>query len=234
MQPIHLKSDRLVDNDETDKESQEMAIYDLEEQEQIDSLKHFWGDYGRLIVTGVVAFVVGVGGIQGWKYYNRTQAQEASVQFGKLDEAVAKGDINEIRNVGVDIVARYPNTPYAPMAALVVAKTERDAGELDAAASQLEWAAQNAASEEARMLSRLRLAGVLLDQEKYDDALKLLDTKVTQAFVALYSDLRGDVLFEQGKMAEARAAYQQALDTLDENSGWRNVVQIKIDALSTK
>jgi predicted negative regulator of RcsB-dependent stress response len=211
-----------------------MAIYDLEEQEQIDSLKHFWTDYGRLIITAVLAFVVGVGGIQGWKYYNRTQAQEASIQFGKLDEAVAKGDINEIRNVGVDIIERYPRTSYAPMAALVVAKTERDAGELDAAASQLDWATQNASNEEVRMLARLRLAAILLDQEKYDDALRLLDEQVTQAFVPLYSDLRGDVLVEQGKVAEARAAYLQALDTSDDSSGWRNVTQIKLDALSTK
>lgn len=211
-----------------------MATYDLEEQEQLDTLKHFWADYGRLIIAGVVAFVVGVGGIQGWKYYKRTQARDASVQFGKLDAAVAKGDINEIRNVGNDIVDRYPRTSYAPMAALVVAKTERDAGDLDAAASRLEWVAKNAASEEARMLSRLRLAGVLLDQEKYDAALKLLDEKVTEAFVALYSDLRGDVLIAQGNMAEARAAYQQALDKSDEASGWRNVIQIKIDALGTQ
>ncbi len=208
-----------------------MATYDLEEQEQIDSIKHFWSDYGRLIVTGVVAFVLGVGGIQGWKYYKRSQAQQASVEFGKLDEAVAKGDIVEIRNVGGEIVDRFPGTAYAPMAALVVAKVERDDGDLDAAARQLEWAAQNAAGEEARMLAQLRLAGILLDQEKYDEALKALDADVTQAFVASYSDLRADVLVEQGKTAEARAAYQQALDESDETSGWRNVVQIKIDAL---
>jgi predicted negative regulator of RcsB-dependent stress response len=211
-----------------------MATYDLEEQEQIDSIKHFWTDYGRLIVTAVLAFVLGVGGIQGWKYYKRSQAQQASIEFGKLDEAVAKGDMTEIRQVGSDIVDRFPGTSYAPMAALVVAKTERDAGELDAAASQLEWAVQNAKSEEARMLAQLRLAGIFLDQEKYDAALKALDANVSQAFVALYSDLRGDVLFEQGKVAEARAAYQQALEQSDELSGWRNIVQIKIDALGAK
>jgi predicted negative regulator of RcsB-dependent stress response len=211
-----------------------MATYDLEEQEQIDSIKHFWTDYGRLIVTAVVAFVLGVGGIQGWKYYKRSQAQQASIEFGKLDEAVAKGDMTEIRQVGSDIVDRFPGTSYAPMAALVVAKTERDAGELDAAASQLEWAVQNAKSEEARMLAQLRLAGIFLDQEKYDAALKALDANVSQAFVALYSDLRGDVLFEQGKVAEARAAYEQALEQSDELSGWRNIVQIKIDALGAK
>lgn len=210
-----------------------MATYDLEEQEQIDSLKHFWADYGKLIVTGVVAFVVGVGGVQGWKYHKRSQAEQASVEYAKLDEAIAKSDVNEIRNVAGDIITKYPKTAYATMAALVVAKTEHGAGELDAAASRLEWAAENTASEEARMLSRLRLAAVLLDQEKYDAALKQLDADVTEAFVALYSDLRGDVLAALGKTAEARAAYQQAIDKSEADSSWRNVVQIKLDSLSS-
>jgi predicted negative regulator of RcsB-dependent stress response len=209
-----------------------MATYDLEEQEQIDALKQFWRDYGRLIIAAVVAFVVGVGGTQGWKHYKRTQAQEASLQFVKLEQAVAKGDVNEIRNVAGDIIDNYSGTPYGALAALVVAKTERQAGDLDAAAERLQWAVDNAATDEVRMLSRLRLAAVLLDQKKYDAALKLLDTKPTDAFVGLYSDLRGDVMVAQGKLAEAKAQYQQALDKSAESSTWRDVVQIKLDALS--
>ena len=211
-----------------------MAIYDLEEQEQIDALKHFWRDYGRLIIAAVVAFVVGIGGTQGWKHYKRTQAEQASVQFVKLEEALAKGDVNEIRNVGGDIVSNYSRTPYGAMAALVLAETERKGGDLDAAAERLEWAIDNAATEEVKMLSRLRLAAVLLDQEQYDAALKLLDEDVTQAFVGLYSDLRGDVLVAQGKIAEASTQYQQALERPGENSAWRDVVQLKLDALSTR
>ena len=83
-----------------------MATYDLEEQEQIDALKHFWRDYGRLIIAAVVAFIVGVGGTQGWKHYKRTQAEQASLKFVKLEEAVGKGDVNEIRNVAQDIIYR--------------------------------------------------------------------------------------------------------------------------------
>ena len=66
-----------------------MAIYDLEEQEQIDALKAFWRDYGRLVIAAAVAFVVGVGGTQGWKHYKRTQVQEASLKFVELEQAVA-------------------------------------------------------------------------------------------------------------------------------------------------
>jgi predicted negative regulator of RcsB-dependent stress response len=210
-----------------------MATYDLEEQEQIDALKHFWRDYGRLIIAAVVAFIVGVGGTQGWKYYKRSQAEQASAQFVKLEEALGKGDVTEIRNVAQDIITEYARTPYAQMAALVVAQTEREAGDLDAAAQRLQWVVDHARTEEVQILARLRLAAVLLDQEEYDAALQLLDHEVTEAFVGAYANLRGDVLVAQGKTAEARAQYEQAVEQSRENSAWRDVVQLKLDALSS-
>jgi len=75
------------------------------------------------------------------------------------------------------------------------------------------------------------LAGIRLDEKKYDEALALLDAKHGQAFAPLYSDLRGDVLTAQGKPAEARAAYKLAGEKGLPNSNYRNVVQIKLDAL---
>lgn len=210
-----------------------MATYDLEEQEQIDALKHFWRENGRLIIAAVVAFIVGVGGTQGWKYYKRSQAEQASLQFVKLEDAVGKGDVNEIRNVAQDIIADFAGTPYAPMAALVVAQTEREAGDLDAAAQRLEWVVDNAHSEEVQTIARLRLAAVMLDQEKYDAALQLLDHDVTQAFVGTFADLRGDVLVALGKNADARVQYERALESSRDNSAWRDVVQFKLDALTT-
>ena len=72
------------------------------------------------------------------------------------------------------------------------------------------------------------------DQEQYDAALKLLAEDVTPAFAGLYSDLRGDVLVAQGKNAEARAQYEQALERPGENSAWRDIVQLKLDALSAR
>jgi predicted negative regulator of RcsB-dependent stress response len=211
-----------------------MAIYDLEEQEQIDALKHFWREYGRLVITAAVAFIVGVGGTQGWKHYKRTQAEQASLQFVKLEEALAKGDVNEIRNVGGEIIDKFTSTSYAPMAALVVAKTEREAGDLDAAVQRLQWALDKADTEEVRLLAGLRLAAIRLDQEQYDAALKLLDVKTTPAFVGLYADLRGDVMVAQGNIAEARAQYRSALENSSQTGGWRDLVQLKLDALGAE
>jgi predicted negative regulator of RcsB-dependent stress response len=82
-----------------------------------------------------------------------------------------------------------------------------------------------------RDVARLRLAGVLLDEKKYAEALKLVELKPAEPFAGLYADMRGDILVAQGKVAAARSAYQQALDITDAKSTYRQFVQLKLDAL---
>jgi predicted negative regulator of RcsB-dependent stress response len=47
----------------------------------------------------------------------------------------------------------------------------------------------------------------------------------------LYADLRGDILVAKGSPAQARAAYQSALEKTEVGSPYRNLIQIKIDSL---
>jgi len=72
---------------------------------------------------------------------------------------------------------------------------------------------------------------VLIDDRDLVAALRVLDAKHGNAFDALFLDLRGDVLFAQGDSNAARNAYQAAFDKLDEKSPYRNLVQLKLDAL---
>ena len=207
-----------------------MAL-DLEEQEQLDALKQFWKQYGTLIITLAFLALATFAGVKGWNYYQRGQSEQASVLFGKLEEAVRKNDVAQTGSLGAEIIDKYGSTAYGPMAALLLAKTSHDNGDPAAAATRLLWAIDKARDDETAALARLRLAGIRLDEKNYDEALALLDAKHSQAFAPLYSDLRGDVLAAQGKPAEARAAYKQALEKSLPNSNYRNVVQIKLDAL---
>jgi len=207
-----------------------MAL-DLEEQEQLDALKQFWKQYGTLIITLAFLALATFAGVKGWNYYQRGQSEQASVLFGKLEEAVRKNDIAQTGSLGAEIIDKYGSTAYGPMAALLLAKTSHDNGDPAAAATRLLWAIDKARDDETAALARLRLAGIRLDEKKYDEALALLDAKHGQAFAPLYADLRGDVLAAQGKPAEARAAYKRALEKGLPNSNYRNVVQIKLDAL---
>ena len=207
-----------------------MAL-DLEEQEQLDALKQFWKQYGTLIITLAFLALATFAGVKGWNYYQRGQSEQASVLFGKLEEAVRKNDVAQIGSLGAEIIDKYGSTAYGPMAALLLAKTSHDNGDPAAAATRLLWAIDKARDDETAALARLRLAGIRLDEKKHDEALALLDAKHSQAFAPLYADLRGDVLSAQGKPAEARAAYKRALEKGLPNSNYRNVVQIKLDAL---
>lgn len=206
-------------------------MYDLEEQEKLDALKRFWAQWGNMIVTGVIAAAVTVSAIQGWAYYKRTQAEQASTAFSVFEEAVRKRDVAAIRESGGKIIDEFGSTAYGPMAALALARFNYDSGERETAAIQLQWVIDNAKDDDSIALARLRLAGIRLDDKKYDEALKLLDGKHSAALAALYADLRGDVLVVQGKIDEARSAYRTAIEKSLPASNYRNVVQIKLDAL---
>jgi predicted negative regulator of RcsB-dependent stress response len=208
-----------------------MAVYDLEEQEQIDALKAWWSQYGRLVIAAAVAFVLGVAGVQGWLYYKSQSAQRASDVFADLEEAARIGDPKRATELTKKLMDEYARTAYAARAALLAAKVSADAGDAKGAGEQLRWAADNARDEQTRALANLRLAAVLLDAKQYDEAMKALGAAHPEPFAALFADARGDVYVAQGKPADARLAYQAALDKLPKSSTYRNVVELKRDAL---
>ncbi len=55
-----------------------MAVYDLEEQEKIDSLKSWWRSYGTLVTIILAAFVTGIAGVQAWNYYQKQKTEQAA------------------------------------------------------------------------------------------------------------------------------------------------------------
>jgi predicted negative regulator of RcsB-dependent stress response len=205
--------------------------FDLEEQEQIAELKQFWKQYGTLIVTLVVVALVALAATQGWRYYTHRQSEQASSLFTKFGEAVRKNDVKEIRVIGKQLMEEFGSTAYGASAALLLAKTDYEAGDPASAAGELQWTIDKARDAETAELARLRLASIRLDGKKYDEALKLLDVKHSAAMETLYADLRGDILVAQGKTAEARAAYKTAVEKSLPSSSYRSVVQIKLDAL---
>lgn len=205
--------------------------YDLEEQEQLAAIKSWWSQYGKLVIVTVVATLLVVGGIRGWYYYRNTQAASALTLFDQMQRAERASDHKKVRDIAAQIVDKYASTQYATLASLAAAKSNFDTGDLPAAKTQLQWVIDNGKEEEARDVARLRLARVLLDEKNPGEALKLLEAKHGDSFVGLYADVKGDALLAAGKRAEARAAYQIALEKSDAASPTRQIVQLKLDAL---
>ena len=208
-----------------------MATYDLDEQERLDELKAWWKRWGNLLMIGL-AVVIAVAA--GWRYWqNRvvTQSLEAATVYEQLTQSLAANDTKAARDAGAMLIDQYKGTAYAPRAALLLARLNVGAKDLKSAQAQLEWAAANSKEPAVRDLARLRLAGVQLDQKQYDAALKTLSATHSDAFAFRFHDLKGDVLLAQDKPAEARAAYQAAFGKMAEDNPYRNIVELKLDAL---
>lgn len=208
-----------------------MATYDLDEQERLDELKAWWKRWGSLAMIGL-AVVIAAGA--GWRYWqNRvvTQSLEAATVYEQLTQSMAANNAKAAREAGTMLIDQYKNTAYAPRAALLLAKLSVDAKDLKGAEARLAWAAANSKEPAVRDLARLRLAGVQLDQKQYEAALKTLSATHSDAYAPRFSDLRGDVLLAQGKRADARAAYQAAFGKMAQDNAYRNIVELKLDAL---
>ncbi len=82
-----------------------------------------------------------------------------------------------------------------------------------------------------RGIARVRLASVLMEQKKYDDALRVLDGNKDEAYAPLVADMRGDVMLAQGRHDEARAAYKLAVDKASPTNPVKSIAQTKLNAL---
>ena len=204
---------------------------DLEEQEQLAELKHFWARYGNLITWVLIAVFGTVAAWNGYQYWQGRQSSQASVMYDEVDRAVLSGDMPRIERSLADMKDRFGGTAYAEQAGLLAAKTYFEKGNVDAAKASLKWVADKANDAGFQSVAKLRLAGILMETKAYDEALTTLTGSFPKDFAPLASDRRGDVLLLQGKKAEARAEYEKAYKGLDERTEYRRLVEVKLNAL---
>jgi len=208
-----------------------MAVYDLEEQDQLDDLKAWWARWGNTVTAVVAAVCIAAAGVQAWRWYTGKQAEEASAVFAALSQAVRTRDLPKAKEATAQLEDKFPRNGYTSRAALVLAKLLFDSGDSAGARTQLQWAIDRSDETELKEIARYRLAEVLVNDKQYDEALKVLDAKHGDPFAGLYADLRGDALVLAGRASEAKTAYQDALAKLDAKSSYKQYVQVKLDAL---
>ncbi|MDQ3025440.1 MAG: tetratricopeptide repeat protein [Pseudomonadota bacterium] len=204
--------------------------YDFEEQERLAELKAWWEDNRIYVVLAVIAAILTFAGWQAWQWWGVRAAEDAALLYKPVAEAAKGRDPKKIADAAGPLIAKHPRSFYASESALIAAKAAFDAGNLDEARKQLEWALDKGV-EEHRGVARTRLASVLLEQKKYEDALKVLDGNKEAAFAASVADLRGDVMLAQGRIDEARAAYKLAIDKAEGRSPVRSIAETKLNAL---
>jgi len=204
---------------------------DLEEQEQLDQLKHFWKQYGNGISWVLIVILGAFASWNFYQYWQRGQAAQAAAMYDEVERVVQSADAGRIDRAFADIKSRFASSSYAQQAGLLVAKQYYGTGNIEGSKKALLWVAENATDPGYQALARLRLAAVLLESKAYEDALKQLSGSFPANFEALVADRKGDILLAQGKKSEAVAEYRKAYKGFDEHTEYRRVVEVKLNSL---
>ncbi|MBK0393234.1 YfgM family protein [Ramlibacter algicola] len=203
---------------------------DLEEQEQLDQLKHFWNQYGNLISWVLIVVCGSIAAYNGWNWWQRNESLKASAVYEEVERAVLANDLARAEQAFGDARDKYGRTLYAQQAGLLVAKAAADQGKADTARAALTWVAEHPADDGYKAIASLRLAALQMDAKDYDGALKRLEGSFPAEFNGLVADRRGDIYNLQGKKDQAKAEYEKAWRALD-GSEYRRLVEVKLTAL---
>jgi predicted negative regulator of RcsB-dependent stress response len=204
---------------------------DLEEQEQLDQIKHFWAQYGNLITWVLIAVLGSMAAWNGWNYWQRSQASKAAVLFDEIERAAVANDAERMERALADMKDRFGSTTFAAQSGLLAGKALFDAGKTDGARAALTWVADKASDDAYKAVARLRLVGLDTEAKAFDQALKTLEAPMPKAFEPLAADRRGDVFMAQGKVEEAKIQYQNAWRGLSAQTEYRRLVEVKLAAL---
>jgi len=204
---------------------------DLEEQEQLDQIKHFWNRYGNAITWVAIVIFGSIAAWNAWQYWQAKQSAAASVLYDEVERAVVDRDAQRMDRAFNDLKDKYGGTAFAQQGALLAAKGLYAAGASDKAKAGLEWAAGQTTDPALQAVARLRLSALALEQKDLDGAAKWLEGAMPPEFAALVADRKGDILISKDQKSEARQAYQQAFNLMDEQVEYRRLIEVKLNAL---
>lgn len=206
-----------------------MAL-DLQEQEQIDELKTWWQMYGRWVTIAILVAAIVSLGWNGWRWWRQHQAQEAARIEAELVVALERGELPLARAAAHRLRESRTNALLADLSGLKLGYELWQAGDHAAAKEELGRVAEQGSEPYLRDVARLREAAVLLDSGSAQEAFERLAIAPVPELAARYEEARGDALAALGRLEEARAAYQRALDQ-GTDPAWRELVALKRDGL---
>ncbi|WP_251570132.1 YfgM family protein [Parasutterella muris] len=205
--------------------------YDLEEQESLAEIKAWWDKWGTLILSVVTAVCLAAAAMQGWRWYQAKESADAGTLYAQMIQAVNAKDNGRAQAINERLHTDYASMAYAGMGALLAARSAEEAGKKDEAVKSLTWITDSDKYPELKTIAAVRLAGVYLDEGKYDEGIKLLDSlKDLKDEAALVADRKGDLLLAKGDIAAARQSWEDGLKKTAATNPLVNVIQTKLSA----
>jgi predicted negative regulator of RcsB-dependent stress response len=214
-------------------------VADRTEEEQVEAIKKWWDENGTSTVVGIIAALLVVFGYRGWESHVQEQGEMASAVYEDLLQAVSVNSpfemIDDERLSTGQFLAKklkdeHPDSVYAHMGALFMAKLAVDQDDLSKAEQELKWTLDNDIDESLEVVVKTRLARIRLAQGKPEEALQIVSGLEGGAHKSSVEEVIGDIHVEVGDLDQAREAYQRAVNALEEGDE-RQYLEMKLDNL---
>ncbi len=209
--------------------------FDLEEQEKIDQLKAWWARFGGLVTALLTVVLLAIIAYFAWGMYKNYRSEQALGYYDTINMAVknARPDANDKARIqeALSVLQKdYVGTAYPARASLVASKYFVEKKDLAAAQQAVQWIISDSKETELVPVAQLQLAAILMDQNKFDEALAQV-ANPTGDFKALFLDRQADILLAKGQKQEAIQAWKSALNEKDLDPTFVRLVEMKLNVL---
>jgi predicted negative regulator of RcsB-dependent stress response len=205
---------------------------DLEQQEQLDAIKGFWSDNKRWIVPMIALVVLTAVALNGWSWWQNRQAEGATEALMAMEGALGQQDVEKARVAYKVLVDDFSGSTQAAIGGLAMAKVFASSGDLTQARSALEAVSKHSEQGFA-WIAKVRLAGVMLDEDNAKSAVSVLEGTPPKEFLPIVNDRRGDVHVALGNKEEARSAWKLAAEGFSAQSPSRELVLRKLQTMDS-
>ena len=203
--------------------------------DQGEAVKKWLQENGSAIVMGLVIAFGGLFGFKQWQAWQETSKQQASYEYELLNLQLAENQLDAAMDHFQTLRDEHGKSPYASMAAHSMARARLEVNQPELAIGLYEFVVENGYPKAMKVVARERLARVLLDQGQAEQALQMLDgADDISGFEARFAEVRGDILFAQGRTQEAIAAYQESLEALEAGAGDRAKLVMKLESMGAE
>lgn len=207
-----------------------MVGYETEEQ-QWEAIKKWFNQYGNMIAWAVILISVAVMGARYWLHHQDVIKEQASEHYFSMLKSQEQNDLVSMESKANRLMQDYQKTPYAQVAAMLLAKQALEEKKYDDSISKLQWVLDQTSNNELKKIARIRLIKVYMAKGELDKAAALYNAKEANGWLTLMEELKGDIHNQENKTQDAIEAYKAAVKAAPDDTLHGPLLTLKLNDL---
>jgi predicted negative regulator of RcsB-dependent stress response len=207
-----------------------MAVELYDEHEQSERVRNWIKEYSSAIIIALILAFGSIFGFRQWQDYQANQQALAADYYRVVGDQLSAEEYDVAAAEFEAMREAVGGSAYAGLAGMRLAAAQVENGRLAPAEGIYREILDNRRLRPLWPVATLRLARVLEAQGESEAALALLDESAPTGFEAAWAETRGDLMFERGRVEEARSAWQQARESRLADGSNTRLLDVKIDA----